>query len=150
MKTYRAPIPVITAIFILATFCTPMDWHKIAYGQKFIPMPLNSNPDFKTGVFDSKEEAYGLNGHAHPIHYMFIPADKNHETAPFIFWHMGGPGASVLSFWYYFNGPLRRTMAGIPKNPYAFNTFANIVVLEYPYGIGYSVDRAKKASNIPQ
>jgi len=143
MATHRTLIAVITVILATAVFSNPIDWDSVAYGQHFIPMPLNSAPDFHTGVFDSKSDSYGL-GHAHPIHYMFIPADNNPETAPFLFWSMGGPGASVLSFWYYFNGPLRKSYAGLPKSPYAFNKFANVVVLEYPYGEGYSLDRMKK------
>jgi hypothetical protein len=134
---------VITIMLSLAVLSTPLDWDKIAHGQKFLPMPLNYGGDFHTGIINDKQESYGLSM-PHPIHYMFIPCEKNPETAPFLFWSMGGPGASVLSFWYYFNGPLRKSMGGLPRSPYGFNKFANLVVLEYPYGIGFSLESMKK------
>jgi hypothetical protein len=99
---------VITMIMSMAVLSTPLDWDKIAHGQKFLPMPLNYGKDFHTGMINDKQESDGLSM-PHPIHYMFIPCEKNPETAPFLFYSMGGPGASVLSFWYYFNGPLRRS-----------------------------------------
>jgi len=111
----------------------------LAEKQHFKNLPLSGTTPYYTGFINDKDSSLD----SHDIHYVFVPCITSPETKPFLLWTMGGPGASVLSFWYFFNGPLSKDQAGLSINPYSFNKFANVVILEYPYGVGYSMNTAQ-------
>ena len=73
------------------------------------------------------------------IHYWFVEAEVNPETAPVVFWTNGGPGCSGLIGFLTEQGPFRPDADGLlQENPYAWNRIANMVFLEQPVGVGFS------------
>ncbi|RCN35408.1 serine carboxypeptidase [Ancylostoma caninum] len=67
----------------------------------------------------------------HMLHYWLVEAElANPADAPLLLWLNGGPGSSSLEGLFFENGPFR-----IGKDGF---TFANILYLESPVGVGYS------------
>lgn len=80
-----------------------------------------------------------LEGTKKHIHYWFVEAEVNPETAPVVFWTNGGPGCSGLIGFLTEQGPFRPDVDGVlQENPYAWNKVANMVFLEQPVGVGFS------------
>ena len=80
-----------------------------------------------------------LPGTEKQIHYWFVEAEVNPETAPVVFWTNGGPGCSGLIGFLTEQGPFRPDADGLlQENPYAWNRIANMVFLEQPVGVGFS------------
>ena len=78
-------------------------------------------------------------------YYMFIESEKNHNTAPLLFWTNGGPGCSGLMGLFEELGPYRPQKNGSLKyNPFTWTKFANIVFVEQPIGVGFSWSTKKK------
>jgi carboxypeptidase C (cathepsin A) len=73
------------------------------------------------------------------IHYWFVEAENDPESAPLVFWTNGGPGCSGLIGFLTEQGPFRPDAKGnVNPNPYAWNTVANMVFIEQPVGVGFS------------
>lgn len=65
-------------------------------------------------------------------------------TDPVLLWTNGGPGCSGLVGFLTENGPFRPTEKGnLTLNPTAWNTLANMVYIEQPVGVGFSVASGK-------
>jgi len=80
-----------------------------------------------------------LPGTKKQIHYWFVEAEVNPESAPVVFWTNGGPGCSGLIGFLTEQGPFRPDVDGVlQENPYAWNKVANMVFLEQPVGVGFS------------
>ena len=80
-----------------------------------------------------------LPGTKKQIHYWFVEAENNPETAPLVFWTNGGPGCSGLIGFLTEQGPFRPDADGIlHENAYAWNKVANMVFIEQPVGVGFS------------
>merc|ERR1719242_1299179 len=78
----------------------------------------------------------------HEIHYWFIEVDSEEEavTKPVFFWTNGGPGCSGMDGLLTEMGPWRvNDDLSISYNPYSWTTEVNMVFLEQPYGVGFSV-----------
>lgn len=62
------------------------------------------------------------------------------ESDPVLLWTNGGPGCSGLIGFLTENGPFRPTANGtLSLNPAAWNQLANMVYIEQPVGVGFSV-----------
>ena len=90
-------------------------------------LPLQADPEIKT-------------------HYVFITSKKNPETDDLVLWSNGGPGCSSLIGFLSELGP-HLVKAGCSdslattKNPYSWNNNANILFLESPPGVGFSINK---------
>ena len=75
------------------------------------------------------------------MHYVATLAQTNWTTAPLIFWYNGGPGCSSMLAYMQENGPLAIDDGEdyIKTNPYPWNLRANMLWLESPAGVGWSV-----------
>ncbi|KNC53027.1 cathepsin A [Thecamonas trahens ATCC 50062] len=84
----------------------------------------------------------------HHYHYMFAESQRSPEKDPVVIFQNGGPGSSSLIFFYTEGGPLNTNIhslasntSGVPTlfaNPYAWNTVANVLVIESPATVGFS------------
>lgn len=118
-----------------------LDMHELAVRQRFRKLDFSPGQKSIHGKIQSRSNTKN----PHKDFYMFTPSLVNPETAPFIFYSMGGPGASAQTEEWMFNGPFNLSAKGYTKNPYAFNKFANWVIVDYPYGVGFSVDHKKSS-----
>ena len=127
-------------IFVILLVCISayaLDYDNLALKQDFRKLDFSPGQKYHMGTINSKKSS---SKNPHNIKYIFTPCLTNPETAPFIFYSMGGPGASAMAHEFFFNGPFNFNENGFSKNPYAFNKFANYVMLEYPYGSGFSIN----------
>lgn len=95
----------------------------------------------------------GVSGH---IHYWFINAKSNPETAPVVYWTNGGPGGSGINAGLLTEmgrvhvNEASNTSEGIElfDNEYAWNNVANMLYVSQPKGVGFSYcDDADKCEN---
>lgn len=125
-----------------------LDFESLSNSQKFktfdIPVNKHQQTGFIHDISDPNSKKY------HKLFYIFSPCLYEPENKPVIFWSMGGPGASILAFYFLLGGPIRQSNSmGWKANPWSWNQFANIVMLDYPYGTGYSY-RTKSSVKIKQ
>mmetsp|Transcript_23397 Transcript_23397/g.3838 ORF Transcript_23397/g.3838 Transcript_23397/m.3838 type:complete len:128 (+) Transcript_23397:145-528(+) len=75
------------------------------------------------------------------IHYVFAESQSNPSTDPVVLWLNGGPGCSSMDGFLYENGPyyFAEQSTYLQKNQYAWNTQANMLYLEAPAGVGFSL-----------
>lgn len=105
-------------------------------GQSLIPVPFKSGyiPIDTNSLKTAKDKTF----------YTFFPSRTNPSTDPLIIWFTGGPGcASDLSI-VVENGPYNIGLGsnGKPtgfKREYAWNNNANLLYLDNPLGVGFSV-----------
>mmetsp|Transcript_41137 Transcript_41137/g.39650 ORF Transcript_41137/g.39650 Transcript_41137/m.39650 type:complete len:300 (+) Transcript_41137:1-900(+) len=74
------------------------------------------------------------------LHYVFDTSQNDPVNDPFLIWFNGGPGCSSLGGWGTEHGPyvIDETYTTFHYNPYSWNTFANVLYIESPGGVGYS------------
>ena len=80
------------------------------------------------------------------LHYVFTESLDNPASDPLILWFNGGPGCSSMLGFMQENGP-RIIDDGedyLKENPYPWNTRANVMWLESPAGVGWSVGETKE------
>jgi len=75
------------------------------------------------------------------LHYVFAESESNPETDPVVIWFNGGPGCSSMLAFMQENGPLAIDDGEdyIKTNPFPWNTRANVLWIESPAGVGYSI-----------
>lgn len=74
------------------------------------------------------------------LHYMFVESKNAPATDPVLIWFNGGPGCSSLLGAFQENGPWVVDDNGtIYENPHPWNEKANVLYLESPAGVGYSL-----------
>lgn len=77
------------------------------------------------------------------LHYMFSTSmnETTRATDPVIIWFNGGPGCSSMLGFMQENGPqvIDDGEDFIKQNPYPWNGRANVIWLESPAGVGYSI-----------
>jgi cathepsin A (carboxypeptidase C) len=79
------------------------------------------------------------------LHYVFVQADTNPETAPLTIWLNGGPGCSSM-FGYmqeigpYIVGNTYKFGEDLVKNDYRWNRASNLLFIESPGAVGFSTD----------
>ena len=71
-------------------------------------------------------------------YYYLIESETSPETAPLVLWQNGGPGASTVAAHFTLNGPLLYNGTGFTRNPFAWNRQANVLLIDFPPGVGYS------------
>ena len=75
------------------------------------------------------------------LHYMFIESKQGtRANDPVLIWFNGGPGCSSLLGFFQENGPMIVTDDGqISENNWGWNREANVLYIESPAGVGFSV-----------
>ena len=75
------------------------------------------------------------------LHYIFIESLDQPSTYPVLIWFNGGPGCSSLLGLFQENGPyvIDDGEKVIKPNPYPWNIRANLLYIESPAGVGFSV-----------
>lgn len=74
------------------------------------------------------------------IFSILVLADESPENKPFIVFQNGGPGSSSLQGFIIENGPVLLESDGktLHENPDRWNSFANVLFMEAPGGVGFS------------
>ncbi|CAD6192105.1 unnamed protein product [Caenorhabditis auriculariae] len=108
-------------------------------GDEVVSLPgLSFVPNFKhySGYLQASSTKY--------FHYWFTESSRKPSLDPLILWLNGGPGCSSLEGLIEELGPFKVQDFGktVYLNPYSWNSFANVLFLESPAGVGfsYSVD----------
>ena len=75
------------------------------------------------------------------LHYVFATSYNDPANDPVILWFTGAPGCSSLLGFMQENGPrmINDGETFIEDNPYPWNLKANVLWLESPAGVGWSV-----------
>merc|ERR1719464_564087 len=75
------------------------------------------------------------------LHYVFAESYDNPETDPVVIWFNGGPGCSSMLAFMQENGPFAINDGEdfVTQNPHPWNERANVLWLESPAGVGWSV-----------
>jgi len=75
------------------------------------------------------------------LFYWFVESAGDPDTDPLLLWTNGGPGCSGLSGFLTEMGPFRPEVGGrgLVPNPHAWTDFANMIFIEQPAGVGFSV-----------
>eukprot|EP00029_Vermamoeba_vermiformis_P005640 TRINITY_DN2013_c0_g1_i1.p1 TRINITY_DN2013_c0_g1~~TRINITY_DN2013_c0_g1_i1.p1 ORF type:complete len:421 (+),score=102.89 TRINITY_DN2013_c0_g1_i1:1-1263(+) len=74
------------------------------------------------------------------LFYWFVESANAPSTDPLILWLNGGPGCSSLGGLLSENGPFAPdNNTNLNPNPYSWNTVANVLYLESPAGVGFSI-----------
>lgn len=82
------------------------------------------------------------------LHYIFVESEKDPLSSPVLLWLNGGPGCSSLYGFVNEHGPavFKEQTSEFEINNSAWNKKANVLYLESPVGVGFSV--AKKPSDL--
>jgi carboxypeptidase C (cathepsin A) len=76
------------------------------------------------------------------LHYVFL-GSQNKTTDPLVIWFNGGPGCSSLEGLFQEHGPciIGDGLGGkdIKKNPWSWNLRSNMLYIESPAGVGFSI-----------
>jgi carboxypeptidase C (cathepsin A) len=75
------------------------------------------------------------------LHYVYIGSQDKPTSDPVVLWFNGGPGCSSLEGLFNEHGPcvIADGETDIKVNPFSWNTRANMVYIESPAGVGYSI-----------
>ena len=75
------------------------------------------------------------------LHYVFYTSQNKPATDPVVLWLNGGPGCSSMEGAFMENGPFifSETNNSMYANPNSWNRIANMLYIEAPAGVGYSV-----------
>lgn len=98
---------------------------------------LPDAPAFTTNTYSGYLQVTGTKS----LHYVFAESMSNPATDPVVIWFNGGPGCSSMLAFMQENGPLciDDGESYIKTNPYPWNTKANMLWIESPAGVGYSI-----------
>jgi len=83
------------------------------------------------------------------FHYVFFNSQRDPDNDPVVLWLNGGPGCSSLIGMVYENGPFlfKEGTVNFQLNQYAWNMKANVLYLESPGGVGFSISKRGIKSN---
>jgi serine carboxypeptidase-like clade 2 len=83
--------------------------------------------------------------HGRKLFYTFVESYRDPRNDPLVLWLNGGPGCSSVAAFFEEHGPLlmdfNRPGTGVVLNPNTWATVANVIYLESPAGVGYSVSQ---------
>ncbi|KAE9550491.1 hypothetical protein FO519_006293 [Halicephalobus sp. NKZ332] len=119
-------------LFILFSFALGApEWHEI----KSLPN-IKFTPKFK------QYSGYLPVSDGNQLFYWLVMAYENPSNAPVFLYLNGGPGCSSLQGLLLEMGPFRVYDYGarVVENPYAWNRFANILFIDSPAGVGFSIN----------
>jgi serine carboxypeptidase-like clade 2 len=75
--------------------------------------------------------------------YWFVQSERSPTTDPLVLWLNGGPGCSSLLGLHTEIGPYILRNGGVwQRNPYTFVKQTNVLFLESPAGVGFSIDHS--------
>ena len=82
--------------------------------------------------------------------FWFFEARNSPTTAPLATWFNGGPGCSSMIGLFQENGPCQfYNGASTPSiNKYSFNTYANMLYIDQPIGVGFSYGTDSVSSTV--
>lgn len=98
-----------------------------------IPDVNRLNSDWYSGYLDASETKH--------LHYVFASSLTDPINDPVIVWFNGGPGCSSLLALFAENGPyvIDDGEYFIKDNPFPWNQRANVLYIESPAGVGFSI-----------
>ena len=75
------------------------------------------------------------------LHYVFVTSQSDPQNDPLMIWFNGGPGCSSLIGLFQEHGPfiIDDGEYHIKSNPHPWNERANVLYIESPAGVGYSI-----------
>ena len=75
------------------------------------------------------------------LHYVFTESKSSPENDPLVLWFNGGPGCSSMIGFMQENGPcvIEDGETQPHENEYSWNTNANMLFLETPAGVGFTI-----------
>jgi len=81
------------------------------------------------------------------LFYFLVRSTSKNTSAPLIIWLNGGPGCSSMYGLFEENGPflINRTTFEFQKNPYSWNTIADVLYVDQPVGVGFSTAKDEKS-----
>ena len=99
---------------------------------------LDQMPDISFGLYSGY---VGIPDTKKKLFYIAALSQGNPLTDPVIIWFSGGPGCTSLLGFSEESGPYINVVEspGLSKNDYAWNQEANMIYLDNPAGVGYSV-----------
>jgi carboxypeptidase C (cathepsin A) len=126
--------------FILAFLLLFLWAHAVEYGQEALSDEVTELPGLNDEVTFRQFSGYiPVSDSGKNIHYWFVEAEENPETAPVVFWTNGGPGCSGLLGFMTEMGPFRpQADLSLELNEWRWNKLANMVYVEQPAGVGFS------------
>lgn len=93
------------------------------------------------GLFLDEDQTSGLVNlsKGDDMFYWFFKSRNDPSTDPLVLWLTGGPGCSSGIAVFYENGPFSfNDDLSLKKNPYSWNTAANLLYVDSPVGTGFS------------
>lgn len=144
MKLKFHMIVLTTLVLSFSQFLTPIttlhlnptkleDFNNLIRSQNFAKVQPTRKYKLSMGYIN--DETHG----DHQIYYDFAPCIKDPLSAPTIFWVNGGPGGAIMIFWQNLGGPVRLSRRkGFRFNKNSWMKFANLIMVDYPFGTGYS------------
>ena len=82
------------------------------------------------------------------VHYAYVESANAPATDPLIVFLLGGPGVASLSLGFFGGiGPLSAENMGnctLKENEYSWNKFSNLLVIDNPTGVGYSIGETER------
>lgn len=104
-------------------------------------------PGTPVGIYTNQGYlSFGRNSH---FHYVLFPSQHDPDNDPVLLWLNGGPGCSSLIGMSYENGPFKFKENSTDKveNPYSWNRKANLLYIESPGGVGFSIGNTVNVSD---
>jgi len=113
----------------------------------FLPVPLSETSENIT-LTTPMYSGYLNISETKALHYVFVGSkSENAATDPVVIWFNGGPGCSSLLGYFQEHGPyvIEDNTTALIENPYPWNKEANMLYLESPAGVGFSVNTNESA-----
>ena len=109
----------------------------MAAPQSDLAANLPDAPAFPTNTYSGYLEVTDTKS----LHYTFVESMDSPETDPVIIWFNGGPGCSSMLAMMQEHGPVVVNDGELffETNPHPWNERANVIYLESPAGVGWSV-----------
>lgn len=125
-----------SALSFVVALCLLALAHAAPQSDRITSLP-NLSPPPNFDQYSGYITVNKTNGRA--LFYWFVEATSNSASAPIILWMNGGPGASSLYGLFRENGPfVVYPNQYVGYNAYSWNSFANLLYVESPAGVGFS------------
>lgn len=112
----------------------------ISSGPTFVNSDTTSSPQGLRLDTVSQQSGYLNVPSGNSLFYWYFESHNNPTNDPVLIWLNGGPGCSSLEAIVFENGPANMDEHGsLTTNPHSWNRFANMLYIDNPAGVGYSV-----------